>query len=77
MLYDNAKKVIEKYADVMDMVGKAYDVDGEGEAHAGLDLSMAYSVMENALRNGTTAEVKGVPEGFDWDQFAKDVECCE
>ena len=72
MLYSKDKDLIDKYKDVLASVGKAYDVDGECDAHDGLDLGVAFSAMKAAVANGTTADIKGVPADFNWKQFAKD-----
>lgn len=77
MMYDNEKKMYKKYADVLDSVNQAMDVDGEGGTHAGPGNSLVLSYMKAAVRNGTTEDIHGVPEGFDWEQFAKDMEHCE
>lgn len=67
------KELFEKYANVLEAIAKATDVDGEGEAHAGVDMGMALTIMENAILNGMTAECVGVPTDFDWEQFKADL----
>ena len=60
MAYKHLKKLTEEYFDVVGAVSNTY----------GFDMGIAISVMTAAVRNNTTAEVKGVPEDFDWAEFA-------
>lgn len=60
MTYSHLKKLTEEYRDVVGAVSDAY----------GFDMGIAISVMTAAVRNETTADVKGIPEDFDWAEFA-------
>lgn len=77
IMYKNDKLMYKKYADVLDVVNKAMDTDGDGDTFAGPGNALVLCYMQAAVRSGTIENIPGVPEDFDWEQFKKDMEHCE
>lgn len=78
MMYDNEKRVIEKYNEVLGMVSQANPsgTEVDGTPHY-VDNGMALVMMKQDVHMGGEFECKGVPEDFDWEQFKADLEHCE
>lgn len=60
MANKHLKKLTEEFRPAVEGVSDAYDVD----------MGLAICIMTSAVNNDTTAEIKGVPEDFSWDEFA-------
>lgn len=73
-MYSKEKAIIEKYADVLEMVSKANPsgTEVDGTPHY-VDQGAALIMMKQAVEMGGEFKCKGVPADFDWAQFAEDL----
>ena len=59
MAYKHLRKLTEEFKTAVEGVSDQY----------GVDMGIAICIMTAAVNNDTEAEIKGVPEDFDWDEF--------
>lgn len=60
MVNKHLKKLTEEFRPAVEGVSDAYDVD----------MGFAICIMTAAVNNDATAGIKGVPEDFNWTEFA-------
>lgn len=71
MKNDKRKANIEKYRAILGAIGRANKLPGAEKGHEN-DLGVAYDMLVHAARTGE--KLAGVPAGFDWAAFKKDME---
>lgn len=71
MLYDEEKKIIEKYDAVLSDIANAnllYDTEKPTKP----DKGTSYMMLKEMAVKGDHTIYAGVPSDFDWDMFKKD-----
>lgn len=71
MLYEKKKQLTQKYAEVLDAIGKE---NPQGEDQHTADMDVALIMLEAMAKTGQHNLYKGVPDDFDWEVFMGDME---
>lgn len=70
MLYEKKKQLTQKYAEVLDAIGKK---NPQGEDQHTADMDVALIMLEAMSKTGQHNLYRGVPDDFDWEEFEQDM----
>lgn len=73
MTNDKRKANMEKYRAVLGAIGRENKLPGAEKGHE-IDLGTAYNMLCEMAEKGDHGIYAGVPTGFDWATFKKDME---